>query len=356
MKNLKNLHDAAGPHQKKQVLSVVADFANTKQLKQWGFFVTSRTHATAQQWARTGKPGRAVPPPPVPPSKQPISKETLELLEAFLMKHAHPSPISDKWDLEGMAEVFLLHSVTPFELHKDWCLQYPDKKMALSTFYNKIPKNISKSRTTITDYCTHCYRLLQIGRALKSNKDLVELEQEKVLLEFHRQLKNDRKALFQDQKEKLKEGEVLVVMDFKENIKLRRGPLELSKSFFNRPSRAIFGIVVWYVKEGQLCRQDNVYFSEILNKDNQFVTDCFELLRNSDFWKGLGAVNSLKLWLDNCAGHFKCGQFLSYLARLKQNKTFETVPPNFELTSSDTIEVFCTSTRKKRLRSTFWSH
>ena len=67
-------------------------------------------------------------------------------------------------------------------------------------------------------------------------------------------------------------------MDFKENLRLKRGYREKGFYFYDQPQRALFGVLCIY-KEGETLKKKYINFvSEVLNKDSQYVMDCFSLL------------------------------------------------------------------------------
>ena len=68
--------------------------------------------------------------------------------------------------------------------------------------------------------------------------------------EFHRSVKECQENQFAVDINSLAEGETVIVMDFKANITLGRGPEEDSHVFFNAPQRTLFGAVA-YLKKGE---------------------------------------------------------------------------------------------------------
>lgn len=121
-------------------------------------------------------------------------------------------------------------------------------------------------------------------------------------------------------KKNLKTGEAVIVMDFKENLRLNRAPEELGRDFYNAPQRGVFGIVVWYREGEDLVKQEVDIVSECLNKDSQFVRESIDILRNKlDFWQQL-SIHSVNIWTDNCGSHFKTKEMMAYFAKWKNTE------------------------------------
>lgn len=217
-------------------------------------------------------------------------------------------------------------------------------EMSESTFRKLIPKKYKKPHRK-TDMCHICAELPRLERQLKAEQDLPkpgtlsedeisellepgqtpqdiryqnaekiqDLNLKIITIKKHREFKDEQRQQFKNDKLQLAEGDALLVMDFKENIRLGSGPIQLGHDWYGSPLRAVFSIVVWFVKDGKLTRQDIVFVSECLNKDTQFVTDCLDKLREMEFFKEL-ELSSVKLWMDNCGSHFKTKEFMYYLA------------------------------------------
>ena len=66
---------------------------------------------------------------------------------------------------------------------------------------------------------------------------------------FHKELAAKRGKDFEKNLNYLKEHQALVVMDFKANISLGKGPEQDSHVFFKAPQRIVFGAVVYFRKK-----------------------------------------------------------------------------------------------------------
>ena len=194
-------------------------------------------------------------------------------------------------------------------------------KVAESTFRNYIPKWFKKPKRK-TDMCGICADLPMLERRLERETDpeaRQEIELDIQRSRHHRDKKDARREDFINDKQALKSGEVIIVMDFKENLRLNRGPDELGRDFYNAPQRAVFGFVVWFRRGEDLVKQEVDIVSECLNKDSQFVREALDILRNDlQFWRQLN-VNSVNIWTDNCGSHFKTKEMMAYFARWKKS-------------------------------------
>jgi hypothetical protein len=204
----------------------------------------------------------------------------------------------------------------------------PEYLMAESTFRKMVPKWF-KDPLRKTDMCHICAKLPQLGKELNRN-DINDTRQAEILEEIseikeHRLQKERQRAQFKKDKTSLKEGEALIEMDFKENVHLGDGPVQLGRDFYQTPHRAVFGVVMWYVDNGQLVRQDIDYISECLNKDAQYVCDVLDDLRKHEHWTSKN-INSVYIWTDNCGSHFKTKELIFYLSKWKVDDGLEVVP------------------------------
>jgi hypothetical protein len=103
----------------------------------------------------------------------------------------------------------------------------------------------------------------------------------------HKIINKETKEQFQLLVDGLKPGQGILIIDFKENITLGRGPRELGQSWYTRERRTIFGMAF--------------------------------LKREAD-----GGIKDLAIWCDN-APHFRNKAFLAYLLELIQEKEFTAV-------------------------------
>jgi hypothetical protein len=133
------------------------------------------------------------------------------------------------------------------------------------------------------------------------------------------------KALFQQHLQQLQDGDAVLVMDFKENVSLGKGPRELGNSWYTKERRTVFGVVVHVRQAGEVVKYHFNIISDCLTHDAIFVKYALSSLFASNAWKQLGIRRNLAIWSDNAA-HFKNKVLLSYYAQLcHENEDFERV-------------------------------
>lgn len=137
-------------------------------------------------------------------------------------------------------------------------------------------------------------------------------------LKQHKFFASEQRESFRKENTNIAEDEILVVMDFKENIRLGGGPIETGNDFYRRQQCSIFGIgVVFYdqvIKQRRLEYID--FFSDILSHDALFVKDCLNKVLN--FYINLRSQSSIKkvnFWNDS-GRHFQCGELAHFLLKI----------------------------------------
>lgn len=108
--------------------------------------------------------------------------------------------------------------------------------------------------------------------------------------------------------------ECILIIDFKQNLELNRGPSESSKSYYNRPQRSYFTISLIY--GGEIVYYD--FISDVLVHDSLFVIDCMNILFQSDQWKQHN-FDKIHFWMDNGPHHFRTIELMGYFTSLKSN-------------------------------------
>jgi hypothetical protein len=127
--------------------------------------------------------------------------------------------------------------------------------------------------------------------------------------------KVQRKA-YNDKRKNIKPGEVMIISDFKENIKLRRGPVEVSQDFYHRKQCSVLCFqVVYFNQNFNKIKTVNVdFFSDIMSKDAVFVKECFERVMEKIYQlcPGLAPIKKLNFWTD-VGQHFRCEEVAHYV-------------------------------------------
>ena len=131
----------------------------------------------------------------------------------------------------------------------------------------------------------------------------------------------------------LDESTMLMVMDFKENIKL---PMELDQigaDFFNKEQRTIFNVTVFVKNEGRVEKTYHDVISKILNHDSHFVQHyvhqiieqvsiCMQYTHSRTSTQihimyPKHEFRQLVIWSDNCGGQFRNKMNLRFLETVR---------------------------------------
>ena len=128
-------------------------------------------------------------------------------------------------------------------------------------------------------------------------------------------MKDSIRGEFNSLKKELNTQECILVIDFKQNIELNRGPSEDSKSYYSRPQRSYFTIALIHGEdEGRITYYD--FISDLLTHDSLFVIDCLNILLQSNQWNYYG-FDSVHFWMDNGPNHFRTTELMAHLTSLK---------------------------------------
>jgi hypothetical protein len=144
-----------------------------------------------------------------------------------------------------------------------------------------------------------------ILRKLKKNPNDEILKEQLRMFKFHQYSKDQQKEAFENDKKNLKSNECIVIIDFKENIRIGGGPVEIGSDYFNKSQRTVFGVTIYYKENNQLKQRYMVYISEILNHDSIMAQECILNLMKQDWFKKFKKLN---LYSD-CGPHFRCAHF-----------------------------------------------
>jgi len=188
---------------------------------------------------------------------------------------------------------------------------YPDIKISKSTFFRNI-SNQYKKPSKLTDLCPIC----EAGREyekkwkrLKQNMTLNnfnttyinDLRSNIIYYKSHKKFIDIQRLCFNQEIKNIKSQHGVLVMDFKENLKLGGSPRELNQDFYHKVNCSILGMCLVYKDQnGEIRKEYTDFFSDILSHDGLFVKDCLNLLLSSDTFPKL---KYLSIWSDN-ARHF----------------------------------------------------
>jgi hypothetical protein len=191
---------------------------------------------------------------------------------------------------------------------------HPDFPFRLCSYQKFKPPCVKKPKS-LQDACPICKEskrylaILTAAHPLNLNHDDIEA---KAAYEFHKKVRNTRYSDYNNQMENLKQGHAILVLDFKANITLGKGPVEDSGVFFRAPQRTIFGGAAFFVSEENV--RYKVHFtviSAVLKHDSKTL---LEILRSHIFchpiWKHFNVANT-QVWMDNASQHFRNYQTLA---------------------------------------------
>src|SRR5579871_3218856 len=141
-------------------------------------------------------------------------------------------------------------------LYKKYKQNNLTKKISRSTFYNNIPKEYKKAKK-FTDLCPICEshkKNMQCWRSLKSKLSiktfqLININILKTEIEYgkyHKTFIDIQRACFHTEIFNLKSQYSILLMNFKENLKLGGSPNELNQDFYNRKNCSVLGMCLIY--------------------------------------------------------------------------------------------------------------
>ena len=170
--------------------------------------------------------------------------------------------------------------------------------------------------------CAICVEGEKSIKALKKpniNKILKkQLKKQVSLYKIHKKEFVHQRKTFNLQKESLKKGQVLLVLDFKENVKINQCPVDqISSEFYSSYQRTVFGIVMYYFDEDSLQIQKCFYdiFSDNTKHNSLFVIKASRLLNTQQSFLKHN-YSDINIWMDNSPNQFKTKELFSYLCKL----------------------------------------
>src|SRR5579871_4690012 len=141
-------------------------------------------------------------------------------------------------------------------LYKKYKQDNLTKKISRSSFYNNIPKEYKKAKkfTDLYPICEGHKKNMQYWRSLKSKLSiktfqLININILKTEIEYgkyHKTFVDIQRACFHTEIFNLKSQHGILLMNFKENLKLGGSPNELNQDFYNRKNCLVLGICLIY--------------------------------------------------------------------------------------------------------------
>lgn len=183
----------------------------------------------------------------------------------------------------------------------------------ISTFYKLIPNNIIKSKKK-TDMCNICNlkdKLLAKEKQCIDNG--VELSNKLIedlrAINQHKEFYTHQNSQYKKDIDNIDDKTCVIVLDYKENIKVGGGPIETNSCFYEKTSISLLGFALVFKEANIIKYEYHNFLSEILSHDSLFSGECFlKILKDKRFKR----IKHLKIWSDN-GNHFRSLEFLYYL-------------------------------------------
>ena len=112
-----------------------------------------------------------------------------------------------------------------------------------------------------------------IGKLLDQKEKRLKYENDMILkqlnsIDQHIKTVNHQKGIFSKEIQNIPKNKCVIILDFKENIRIGGGPIETKANFYEQKMVSDLGIVVLH-KDSQGCNTKSYYnfFSEILTHD-----------------------------------------------------------------------------------------
>jgi hypothetical protein len=153
----------------------------------------------------------------------------------------------------------------------------------------------------------------------ETNETRIEKLKEKVsLFERHLQDVNHQRNEFNSQISNINKHEVILVLDFKENIKINvLHDSQIGSDYFKPPQRTVFEVVMYYNKKGKSAKHYFDLVSNCLTHDSNFVMNAVNrIYSQKEFSKK--KFTSIKFWMDNCPNQFKTKELFAFFSNQDQ--------------------------------------
>ena len=127
---------------------------------------------------------------------------------------------------------------------------------------------------------------------------------------------NNKYNEYEEQINNLKEGVAVIIIDFKANISLGKGPLEDSRIFFSAPQRTLFGAAIFLKRNNITYKINMSILSSIMNHDARTFREILEKnIMNQPVFTDF-KVNKYLFWMDNAPNHFRVKENMATFARI----------------------------------------
>lgn len=243
-----------------------------------------------------------------------ISQWTADCTDDSIIRKTVQTVRRTKNNLSSYKNVTVLAVPCCFKcLHQKFIADPSNSKYAgisYHSFLRKIPKNVKKAKKK-TDLCELCLSTHAIEQKKTRGDQLTPDEEDTMKVgAFHKANALKQRLSFKKNVQELKEGQAVIVFDFKQNIKLGGSPEEVSQDYYHTSS---INYISFFVKTPT----KGIFFdfsSEVLAKDAYFVRGCLRKLFKHPAFKEL-KINELIAWSD-VGKHFRNGMLAYFFSDL----------------------------------------
>lgn len=295
IKNIKKLYKNVKINQKSNVISLVSNIFTRKYLNKFGFEVTNKIYNTSKRKAENEEFTLNDYKRYRPLSKL---KTTNEIMNQIIEHIKLYSIVSKK------ENIFYLQQTKKY-IYQEYIKKYIEGTIKLSTWYKYFPKNFIKPKKQ-SDKCPIC----DYGKKLGSKNILNESEKmDYEIYNQHHFFQEIQNKSYNETINNLKDNECVIIMDFKQNFIIGKGPIETCNDYYQNEQVSCLGFCVIYKHENSIMYQYINYFSKILSHDTLYVTECLNDLINSNL---INRFKVFSFWSDN-ACHFRSGELMNHL-------------------------------------------
>src|SRR5579871_201018 len=122
-----------------------------------------------------------------------------------------------------------------------------------------------------------CWRSLKSKLSIKTFQsiNINILKTEIKYSKYHKTFVNIQRAYFYVEIFNLKSQHSILLMDFKENLKLRDSPNELNQDFYNKKNCSVLEMYLIYKDNSNKIKKEyKDFFSDILSYNSLFIKEC----------------------------------------------------------------------------------
>jgi hypothetical protein len=134
----------------------------------------------------------------------------------------------------------------------------------------------------------------------------------KMFLNEHRDIKERQRQAFNKAKETISDEELIILVDFKQNIQLGHGPMENQDVWRSLVQNTVLGMVLWSsaFQHGKVFVD---FVSSVLSHTAGVAIDCLKQLLAENWLKSLN-FKTIKFWFD-CGPHFRCSEMAHFVLK-----------------------------------------